>query len=128
VAGIKQSKQKLGSKKTAGKKGSSASISEPPKAYQNFVSRFPGLAEAWDATSGAGSIGPFNEKQVRLIKLAIAIGAMREGAIRASVRKAVALGITQPELDQVISLAAGTLGFPSTVAVFSWMENAQKRT
>jgi 4-carboxymuconolactone decarboxylase len=117
----------MATKKLATKKTAVVQISEPPKAYQNFVSRFPGLAKAWDATSDAGTKGPFNDKQVRLIKLAIAVGAMREGAIRSSVRKAVAIGVTQKELDQVVSLAAGTLGFPSTVAVFSWMDSAQKR-
>lgn len=100
-------------------------VNEPPKAYKNFIKRFPGLGKAWDATSQAGSKGPLDEKQIRLIKLAIAIGAMREGAVRASVRKAMALGISQKELDQVVSLAAGTLGFPSTVAIFSWMESVQ---
>jgi alkylhydroperoxidase/carboxymuconolactone decarboxylase family protein YurZ len=118
----------MASKKSAVKKAVVTSKNEPPIAYQNFVHRFPGLAKAWDATSNAGASGPFSEKQIRLIKLAIAVGAMREGAIRSSVRKAVAMGVTQKELDQVVSLAAGTLGFPSTVAVFSWMESAQKRS
>ena len=114
-------------KKSLINKSVEPNMAEPPKAYQDFVKRFPGLAEAWEATSEAGTTGPFDPKQIRMIKLAIAVGALREGAVRSSVRKAAALGITQKELDQIVSLAAGTLGFPSTVAVFSWMESALKR-
>ena len=55
------------------------------------------------------------------MKLGIAIGAMREGAIHSSVRKALVMGVTRTEIEQVIALAAGTLGLPSTVAVFTWV-------
>jgi alkylhydroperoxidase/carboxymuconolactone decarboxylase family protein YurZ len=61
---------------------------------------------------------------VRLVKLAVACGALREGAVHASVRKALALGLTRAEIEQVIALAAGTLGLPATVAIFSWVEEA----
>jgi len=114
-------------KKRSIKKSVESNLAEPPKVYRDFVNRFPGLARAWDATSEAGTSGPLDAKQVRLIKLAIAVGALREGAVRSSVRKAAALGISRKELDQIVSLAAGTLGFPSTVAVYSWMESALKR-
>jgi alkylhydroperoxidase/carboxymuconolactone decarboxylase family protein YurZ len=52
---------------------------------------------------------------------------MREGAVHASVRKAVALGITREELEQVVALAAGTIGLPSTVAVWSWLDETKTR-
>lgn len=93
---------------------------KPPKAYEDFVARYPKLGEAWDLIHAAGEQGPLDEKTVRLVKLGVAIGAMREGAVRSSVRKALAQGITRAEIEQVIALAAGTLGMPSTVAVFSW--------
>ena len=95
-------------------------LKEPPKKYKEFVQRYPLLWEAWEKIALAGKEGPLDEKTARLIKLAIAIGAMREGAVHASVRKAKALGITGAEIEQVVALAAGTLGMPSTVAVFSW--------
>lgn len=96
---------------------------EPPKTYQEFVKRFPKLAEAWEKIAEAGKEGPLDEKAGRLLKLAIAVGAMREGAIHASVRKALAMGVTKEEIEQVVALAAGTLGLPSTVAIFSWVED-----
>ncbi len=31
------------------------------------------------------------------------------------------MGISREEIGQIIALAAGTLGFPSTVAIHSWV-------
>lgn len=97
---------------------------EAPRAYKEFVARFPKLSEAWDCIHEAGLEGPLDQKTTRLIKLAIAIGAMREGAVHASVRKADAVGITKQEIEQVVALAAGTLGLPSTVAVYTWVKDS----
>ena len=55
---------------------------KPPKTYETFVRRYPKLSEAWEKISEAGREGPIDSKNSRLIKLAIAIGAMREGADR----------------------------------------------
>lgn len=94
---------------------------KPPKAYQDFTARYPKLRDAWDLINDAGAEGPLDERTARLVKLAIAVGAMREGAIRSSVRKAVALGIERDAIEQVVALAASTLGLPSTVAVHTWI-------
>jgi alkylhydroperoxidase/carboxymuconolactone decarboxylase family protein YurZ len=93
----------------------------PPAAYEQFVQRYPLLGRAWDAIHEAGAEGPLDEKTSRLVKLGIAIGALREGAIHSNVRKALALGVTRAEIEQVIALAAGTLGLPATVAVHTWI-------
>ena len=99
------------------------SSTEPkaPRAYEEFVKRYPKLGHAWEAIHEAGREGPLDEKTARLVKLGISIGAMREGAIRSSVRKALAMGISTAEIEQAIALAAGTLGLPSTVAVYTWV-------
>lgn len=98
-----------------------ATSPKPPKGYLEFVARYPALGQAWDAVNAAGSQGPLDAKSIRLIKLGIAMGALREGAIRSGVRKALAMGITREEIGQIIALAAGTMGFPSTVAIHSWV-------
>ena len=98
-------------------------LPKPPKTYVRFVRRYPKVDVAWRAINEAGEEGPIDEKTRRLIKLGIAIGAMREGAVHAGVRKALALGISMEEIEQVVALAAGTLGLPSTVAVFSWVHD-----
>jgi alkylhydroperoxidase/carboxymuconolactone decarboxylase family protein YurZ len=101
-----------------------SSMPTPPNTYRAFVQRYPKLAAGWEAIASAGAEGPLGQKTVRLIKLAVACGALREGAVHANVRKALAMGITREEIEQVIALTAGTLGLPSTVAVFSWVEEA----
>jgi 4-carboxymuconolactone decarboxylase len=98
-----------------------AKLPKPPRRYVEFVSRYPKLDVAWRAINDAGQEGPLDERVQRLAKLALAIGAMREGAVHSNVRKALTIGITREEIEQVVALAAGTLGMPSTVAVFSWV-------
>ena len=95
---------------------------KPPATYEAFVKRYPAIAQAWEAMGEAGKKGPLDEKTARLLKLALAIGALREGAVHANVRKALAAGVSRAEIEQVIALAAGTLGLPATVAVYSWVE------
>jgi alkylhydroperoxidase/carboxymuconolactone decarboxylase family protein YurZ len=96
---------------------------KPPAAYEAFRQRFPGLGQAWDLLAEGGRQGPLDETTIRLVKLAVAMGALREGAVHAGVRKALAQGIPHEAIDQVIALAAGTLGLPATVAIFSWVDD-----
>jgi alkylhydroperoxidase/carboxymuconolactone decarboxylase family protein YurZ len=97
--------------------------SKPPALHQQFVRRFPRLGEAWDRVNEEGADGPLDAKTQRLLKLAIAIGAMREGAVHSGVRKARDAGATTAEMEQVVALAASTIGLPSAVAVWSWMRD-----
>jgi len=62
--------------------------SKPPAAHQAFVQRFPRIGQAWDLVNEEGATGPLDAKTQRLLKLAIAVGAMREGAVHSGVRKA----------------------------------------
>jgi len=98
-------------------------LPKPPSTYTEFTSRFPKLNQAWDLIGQAGDDGPLDDKTRRLIKLGIAIGAQREGAVHASVRKGLAMGISKEELEQVVALSAGTLGFPKTVAAYTWIKD-----
>jgi alkylhydroperoxidase/carboxymuconolactone decarboxylase family protein YurZ len=87
--------------------------SRPPSTHQRFVRRFPRLGEAWDLVNQEGGAGPLHAKTRRLLKLAIAIGAMREGAVHSGVRKARDAGASVAEMEQVVALAASTIGFPA---------------
>lgn len=99
---------------------------KPPRAYDEFVRNFPKLGQAWDLIHQAGSEGPLDSKTVRLVKLGIVIGARQEGAVHSSVRKARSEGITADEVEQVVSLAASTIGLPSTVAAFTWVRDRRR--
>jgi alkylhydroperoxidase/carboxymuconolactone decarboxylase family protein YurZ len=89
-----------------------------PRTYKAFMEQ---LGQAWDLMREAESDGPFDEKTMRLVKLAIAVGGMREGAVHSSVRKARAAGVTDEEIEHVLTTAASTLGMPPTVTVYSWV-------
>jgi alkylhydroperoxidase/carboxymuconolactone decarboxylase family protein YurZ len=94
----------------------------PPPQYEDFVARFPELAEGWEKLGrGAAAAGPLDEHVCRLVKLGIAVGARLEGPVHASTRKALAAGIPREELEQVVALAAGTIGLPGAVAAFTWV-------
>lgn len=98
-------------------------LPKPPKTHDQFTESFPELGKAWEIIGSAGRDGPLDKRTARLVKLALAIGAQQEGAVHASVRKSLAMGITREELEQVISLSAGTLGFPQTVAAYTWIQD-----
>jgi 4-carboxymuconolactone decarboxylase len=100
--------------------------SKPPATHQRFVKRFPRLGTAWDLVGAEGGAGPLDAKTQRLVKLAVAIGALREGAVHSSVRKARDAGVTVADMEQVVALAASTLGFPATVAAWSWVQDETK--
>jgi 4-carboxymuconolactone decarboxylase len=95
--------------------------SQPPGVHQQFVRRFQGIGRAWELVSREGGAGPLDARAQRLAKLAVAIGAMREGAVHSAVRKARDAGVTLAEMEQLAALAASTIGFPATVAVWSWI-------
>ncbi len=94
---------------------------KPPKTYNRFVKRYPKLAEAWENMRAEEEAGPFDERTTRLLKLAIAVGSQKEGPVHSGVRKALAAGVEREEIEQIIALAASTIGLPPTVSVFSWI-------
>jgi alkylhydroperoxidase/carboxymuconolactone decarboxylase family protein YurZ len=100
-----------------------SAVPTPPETYQAFMRRYPKMGQAWECIAEAGKEGPLDAKTMRLVKLAVALGGLRQGAVHASVRKALAMGITRAEIEQVIALSAGTLGLPASVAVFTWVQD-----
>ncbi len=91
--------------------------------YMDFIQRFPRLGEAWDAIHREEAQGPLDARTMRLVKVAVAMGAFREGAVHSAVRKALKAGVTREELEQVVALGASTLGMPSSVAVYTWVQD-----
>jgi 4-carboxymuconolactone decarboxylase len=97
-------------------------VAKPPKTYDDFVKRHPGLGQAWQALREAEKAGPLDEKTRRLVKLGVAIGAFHTGAVHSAVRKALSAGVGREEIEHVVALAAGTIGLPSAVAVDTWIQ------
>lgn len=101
--------------------------SKPPRTFQEFSRTFPKLRSAWDLLGDAAKDGPLDAHTARLVKLGVAIGAMREGAVHSSARKAIDFGATKEEMNQIIALAASIIGMPSAVAVWTWLQDSSSR-
>lgn len=95
-----------------------------PKTYETFRHRYPKIWEAYDhlglLTHPAGL---WDEKTRELIKLALSVGARLEGAVHSHARRAIQAGATPEEIRSVVLLGLTTLGFPSTMAALTWVED-----
>lgn len=95
-----------------------------PARYQHFEKSYPTIMKAVEALGEATqSAGPLDNKTRALVKLAIAIGAAREGAVHSHTRRALEAGCKPDELRHVVVLAISTIGFPATMAATSWVED-----
>lgn len=95
-----------------------------PEAYQHFQHRYPTVKEAFDALGAAEhDAGPLGERERRLIKLGIAVGAESEGGVRSHVCKLLGVGVSEAEILHTIVLALTTIGFPATNAALTWAED-----
>ena len=93
-----------------------------PDIYLAFRDAYPEVATAQDELAASVTrAGPLDERCQRLAKLGIAVGALAEGAVRSNARKALELGISEQEIEQVALLAISTRGFPAAVAALGWV-------
>ena len=101
---------------------------QPPTRFQQFGKNYPAVMQAYEALGEAtAEAGPLDGKTRALIKLAIATGAWREGAVHSHTRRALAAGCTPEEIRHVVLMATTTLGFPSMMAVLTWVEDVLGR-
>lgn len=98
-------------------------MTQLPQPYLEFQQKYPDIWQAYDQLGAAVHTGPLDEKSRALVKLALAIGVQREGAVHAHVRKLIELGVSAEEIRQVALLAIPTLGFPTTMAALTWIED-----
>lgn len=92
-----------------------------PGLYRELMVRYPELAAAHDQMGQAAeACGPLDAKSLALVKIGMAVGAGLESAVRSHVRRAGEMGIAQEEITQAIFQGMTTLGFPRTMAAWSW--------
>lgn len=95
-----------------------------PGAAGDLAKEFPDIWDAYQKLGGAASdCGPLTDRERRLVKLALSIGAGSEGAVHSHTRRAKAEGIEDSAIMQVAILAIGPLGFPRAVAAKTWIED-----
>lgn len=97
---------------------------ELPAAAGQVARAYPELYRAYAALGEAcATAGPVDGQALRLVKLALAIGAGSEGGVHSHCRRALDEGVPREALKQVALLAIPTLGFPRAVAALTWIED-----
>jgi alkylhydroperoxidase/carboxymuconolactone decarboxylase family protein YurZ len=106
------------------KSGGVKPMAKLPKPYELFKRTYPEIWQAYDRLGALShAAGPLNEKSRALVKLAMAIGAGMEGAVHSHARRALADGATPLEIRHIVLLGLTTLGFPSSMAALTWVED-----
>jgi alkylhydroperoxidase/carboxymuconolactone decarboxylase family protein YurZ len=97
---------------------------ELPSGAGEVASAYPQVWNAYAALGKACSeAGPVRGRTARLVKLALAIGALSEGAVHSHTRRALDEGLSKDELKQIALLAIPTLGFPQGDRALTWIED-----
>ena len=104
-----------------------------PTTFEKFRAENPAVVTAYETLGKAcAGAGPLDVRVRELVKLGMAIGGRLEGAVHSHVRRAIESGATPEQIRHVVVLAVPTLGFPTTAAAFTWVEDvlggARKRT
>jgi alkylhydroperoxidase/carboxymuconolactone decarboxylase family protein YurZ len=100
---------------------------ELPGAAGKVAQEKPELWRAFQALGAATSdAGPLNERERRLVNLALAIAAKSEGATHSHARRALADGLSGDELEHVAFLAITTLGWPQAIRGLTWIRDVTK--
>ncbi|MBI4841005.1 MAG: carboxymuconolactone decarboxylase family protein [candidate division NC10 bacterium] len=99
-------------------------MSKLPTPYQEFARKYKAVWKAYDELGVAcHRSGPLPPKVRELVKLGMATGARMEGAVHSHTRRALEAGATAEEIRHAVFLAVTTLGFPTTMAVLTWVED-----
>lgn len=95
-----------------------------PGRYVQFQQAHPKLFSAYENLGKAAAAeGPLSEREIHLVRLAIAAGARLEGAVHSHTRRALEAGVSADEIRHVIMLGITTMGFPAMMATLSWVED-----
>lgn len=94
-----------------------------PGPYQAFIARFPEFAAAHESVGKAADRrGPLDPRSRELVKIGMCVGAGLESALRSHIRRGMEAGLTHVEIEQAILYGMNTVGFPRTVAAWTWAQ------
>lgn len=92
-----------------------------PGPFKAFIAKYPALGETHETVARlVDRVGPLDRKTCELIKIGICLGGGLESALKSHVRRAIDAGSTPQEIEQSILLGMNTVGFPKTVAAWTW--------
>lgn len=101
---------------------------ELPGFLQDVIKKYPKIWDSFDALGSSISElpGGIDKKNQHLVKLGIAIGTGREGAVHSHVRRAKQAGFTNEQIYHTALLSITTLGWPGAVMALSWIDDVLK--
>lgn len=101
---------------------------ELPGFLQDVIAKYPKIWDSFDALGKELSKlpGGIEKDTQHLVKLGIAIGAGREGAVHSHTRRAKNAGFTDEQIYHTALLSITTLGWPGAVAALSWIDDELK--
>jgi alkylhydroperoxidase/carboxymuconolactone decarboxylase family protein YurZ len=95
-----------------------------PDFLERVIKQYPEVWKAYqDFGEACSDAGPLDDKSVRLVKLALAVGAKSEGAVHSHTRRALKQGISPEELRQIALLAVTSIGWSPSMAALSWIQD-----
>ncbi|CAG0984780.1 4-carboxymuconolactone decarboxylase [Phycisphaerales bacterium] len=99
-----------------------------PGTYKIFVSKYPELGAAHESIAKTvRNVGNLDAASLALVKIGICTGAGLESALRSHVRRALQHGVARRDIEQAILSGMNTVGFPRTVAAWSWAQEQFRR-
>ena len=98
-----------------------------PSGAAKIAKKYPDVWAAYEQLGAScAKAGPLDARTLRLVKLAIAVGAESEGAVHSHVRRGLDEGLSKEELLHVSLLAIPSLGLAKAVAAMTWIEDILK--
>lgn len=95
-----------------------------PKNYVKIQKKFPALMRAHEEAGRLSKeAGPIDAKTGNLIQLAACVALRSEGGVHSHARRALEAGASKAEIYHAIALLINTVGFPTTAAAFSWVND-----
>lgn len=92
--------------------------------FERFMKGYPKAHAAYERLGVAcHTAGPLDARTRELVKLGMSIAARSEGAVHSHVGKARLAGASAAEIRHAVLLAIPTLGLPTTVAAFTWVND-----
>ncbi len=95
-----------------------------PDIFKTFRDQHSDILDAQQKVGElCSAAGPLGEKDQHLVQLGVSIGAEARGAVKSHARRALDAGASREEVLQVVLLSLPTIGFPSMIAAYGWVED-----
>jgi alkylhydroperoxidase/carboxymuconolactone decarboxylase family protein YurZ len=102
-------------------------VKELPPTLRSFIGRYP---KVWMANEKLGEecarVGPLSERDVQLIKLAIAGSMSFETSFKTHVKKALRAGCSGAEIEHAIIQLLPILGLSRTMMAMKWYNESRQ--